>query len=54
MRSSPPVWRLAFGGVHLMFAAIELAFPLAIGAAILLVILFVLSSRFRWLAGLFQ
>ena len=45
---------LAFGGVHLMFAAIGLAFRLAIGAAILLVILAVLGNRFQWLAGLFQ
>lgn len=45
---------LAFGGVHLMFAAIGLAFRLAIGAVILLVILTVLGNRAEWLAGLFQ
>ena len=45
---------LAFGGVHLMFAAISLAFRLAIGAVILLVILAALGNRAQWLAGLFQ
>ena len=44
----------AFGGVHLMFAAIGLAFRLAIGAVILLVILATLGNRAQWLLGLFQ
>lgn len=44
----------AFGGVHLMFAAVNLAFRLAIGAVILIVILAALGNRAQWLAGLFQ
>ena len=45
---------VAFGGVHLMFAAIGLALRLAIGAVILLVILAALGNRVEWLARLFQ
>lgn len=45
---------VAFGGVYLLFTAIVLALRLAVGGAILLVILVALKNRWDWLSGLFQ
>ena len=45
---------VAFGGVHLAFAAIAIALRLAAGAVVLLLVLAALKNRWDWLAGLFQ
>jgi hypothetical protein len=45
---------VAFGGVYMLFAAIVLGIRLAIGAAILLVMVVALQNRWEWLYGLFH
>lgn len=45
---------VAFGGVYMLFTAIVLAIRLAIGGAILLLILLALKNRWEWLSTLFQ
>ena len=45
---------VAFGGVHLAFAAIAIAWRLVIGGLVLLLILAALKNRWDWLAGMAQ
>ena len=45
---------VAFGGVHLVFAAVAIVLRLAAGAVVLLLTLAALKNRLDWLAGLLQ
>ena len=45
---------IAFGGVHLAFAAVAIVLRLAAGVIVLLLTLVALKSRLEWLAGVLQ
>ena len=45
---------VAFGGVHLAFAAVALALRLAAGAVVLLLVLVALKNRWDWLTALIE
>ncbi len=45
---------MAFGGVHLTFAAIAIAWRILVGGLLLLLVLASLKSRWDWLASLAQ
>ena len=45
---------IAFGGVHLAFTAIALAWRVAVAGFVLLLILAALKNRWDWLTGLAQ
>jgi hypothetical protein len=43
---------LAYGGVLLLFTAIDLAWRLAVGAVVLIMILAALKNRLDWIMGM--